>query len=487
MAADEGGKLRMNEERNTVLVVDDEPLSVKILCHQLENEYTLIFAHGGREALDVISSTIPDIILLDLLMPDIDGYEVYRNIRMNPALDCVPVLFITAQSSDECEARGLKMGAHDFIHKPFAADLVRLRINNHLAFSQQRSLLLKRSLELQEVNESYRRQFADNTTIMLLIDPADGLIIDANTSALRYYGYSRNQFISMNISEINVLSQSEVKQKIDSVTPEQGKRFEFQHRLADGSIREVEVSSSRIQFGSRQVLHSIIFDVTDRKKAEKIQRSYAHRLIQIEENLRGEIATELHDEIGRDLAALGINMSIIGQKLNDGDTDNISLRIRDCGQLIEGISRTTRNVIANLRPPVLDDFGLLLALQWHTAIFSARTGLSVSISADETFPRINAEKEMILFRIAQEALTNVAKYADAKSVTISLSNDDRKIKLIIKDDGKGFVPGSSSQIQGSAGWGTTIMRERAELIGGIFTLDSSQGEGTTVSVEALLE
>ncbi|HIJ86190.1 MAG TPA: response regulator [Desulfuromonadales bacterium] len=139
-------------KRKTILIVDDEPVSVKILTHQLEKEYTIILAHSGGEALEVIARTIPDIILLDILMPEIDGYEVYRIIRKNPAFDSIPVLFITSLPDVECEAEGLEMGANDYIHKPFNADLVRLRIKNHLDFSQAHSLLVQRSAELQALN-----------------------------------------------------------------------------------------------------------------------------------------------------------------------------------------------------------------------------------------------------------------------------------------------------------------------------------------------
>jgi PAS domain S-box-containing protein len=150
----------MNFDRKTVLIVDDEPLSVDLLCNQLENEYNLMLAHSGREALEVISRITPDIILLDLLMPEIDGYEVYCTIRTRPALDGIPVLFITALCGSECEALGLEMGGNDFIHKPFDSDLVRLRIKNQLALSQQRSLLLQRSEELQELNRKLEEEVA---------------------------------------------------------------------------------------------------------------------------------------------------------------------------------------------------------------------------------------------------------------------------------------------------------------------------------------
>ncbi|MDD2898389.1 MAG: response regulator [Desulfuromonadaceae bacterium] len=155
----------MKLPKKTVLIVDDEPLSVRILCHQLENDYAIVLAQNGREALKIISDTPPDIVLLDLLMPEMNGYEVYRFIRMIPALDSVPVLFITAMPDVECEALGLEMGASDFIHKPFSADLVRLRIKNHLAFSQERSLLMQRSSELQLLNTKLKDEIIQRKEI----------------------------------------------------------------------------------------------------------------------------------------------------------------------------------------------------------------------------------------------------------------------------------------------------------------------------------
>jgi len=122
---------------------------------------------------------------------------------------------------------------------------------------------------LRESEESYRSQFANNSAVMLLIDPKDGAIIDANVAALRFYDYPRERLLTMCITDINTLPVSEVMQAMASVPYEQGKRFQFQHRMADGSLRDVEVSASSIQFGPRVVLHSIINDITGRKQAEE--------------------------------------------------------------------------------------------------------------------------------------------------------------------------------------------------------------------------
>jgi|GEM_PF-698819 len=139
-------------------------------------------------------------------------------------------------------------------------------------------LVLKRTRELRESEQAYRDQFARNSAVMLLIDPLEGVIIDANSAAVRFYGYPREQLLTMRITEINCLPPTEVRQAYDSIKQEQGRLFVFRHRLADGSLRDVEVSASRIQFGARIVLHSIIYDITERKRVEAERAAMARQL-----------------------------------------------------------------------------------------------------------------------------------------------------------------------------------------------------------------
>ncbi len=131
---------------------------------------------------------------------------------------------------------------------------------------------------LRESELSYRRQFADNSAVMLLVDPELEQIIDANTAAQRFYGYSHDQLCGMRIFEINTLPTVEVHKAWATLSPQKGRLFEFRHRLADGSVRDVEVSSSRIRFGDREILHSIVFDITGRKRAEEAVRLSEARL-----------------------------------------------------------------------------------------------------------------------------------------------------------------------------------------------------------------
>ncbi|MBC7963284.1 MAG: response regulator [Steroidobacteraceae bacterium] len=227
--------------------------------------------------------------------------------------------------------------------------------------------------------------------------------------------------------------------------------------------------------------------IDGRIRIENDLRGCAIRLIDTEENLKKKLATELHDEIGRDLTVLGINLVIIKDSLKNDAPENLLERVEDSGRLIEAISLTIRNIMAMLRPPVLDDYGLLAALRWHTGLFTKRTGIAVTIQADELIPRMMEEKEMAIFRIAQEALINVAKHAASREVTITIRIDNGLLRFTIIDDGKGFAPSSSTNIHDGSGLGLKIMRERAESIGGNFCLASAPGKGISITVEIPLE
>ena len=211
-------------------------------------------------------------------------------------------------------------------------------------------------------------------------------------------------------------------------------------------------------------------------------RNYARRVVEMEEELRIKLATELHDEIGRDLTVIGMNLAIINEAMADDAPINLKKMIQDAGKSIKEVSRSVRGIMSSLRPPVLDDFGLLSALRWHADHFSKRTGMSIHIEAEETFPRLKVENETALFRIAQEALMNAAKHADSPVVTIRLHNNENVIELAIADEGKGRATASSLHNQDGIGWGMKIMRERAELIGGHFFVVSIPEKGTVVSV-----
>lgn len=140
----------MTTEKAKILIIDDTPANIQILNEALQHEFKVFFALSGGEALEKVHALMPDLILLDVMMPDMDGFEVCRQLKEDAELYEIPVIFITALGQAEDESRGLKLGAVDYITKPFNPGLVLLRVRNHLELKNRRDMLEQRTSELEK-------------------------------------------------------------------------------------------------------------------------------------------------------------------------------------------------------------------------------------------------------------------------------------------------------------------------------------------------
>ncbi len=140
----------MSEEKQKILIVDDTPANIQILDETLKDEYEIYFSLNGKDALQNAATVIPDLILLDIMMPEMDGYEVCRTLKKNSLLMDIPVIFITALDQADHETKGLELEAVDYITKPFNPAIVRLRVKNHLELKKHRDALALQNAKLQE-------------------------------------------------------------------------------------------------------------------------------------------------------------------------------------------------------------------------------------------------------------------------------------------------------------------------------------------------
>jgi signal transduction histidine kinase len=163
--------------------------------------------------------------------------------------------------------------------------------------------------------------------------------------------------------------------------------------------------------------------------------------------------------------------------------EKVNTRLGDCETLLDQTAQLVRDVLVDLRPPGLDELGLAAALNEHARQVAGRSGFSVAIRAPDGIPRLAPVTEITLFRIAQEALTNVAKHARATEVTVALKAGPDTVILSIADNGRGFDTAARPE-RPSARLGLVGMRERAEAIGGKLRVESAPGEGARVIVEA---
>jgi two-component system, NarL family, sensor histidine kinase UhpB len=237
--------------------------------------------------------------------------------------------------------------------------------------------------------------------------------------------------------------------------------------------------------GSLERIIGVFSDISERKRAEQtLQRSAARlreltqRVAESEESERRKINRELHDRVGQGLSSLVLSLDLVRQALPAEALAAVANRLDDARALAVKAVEDTRDVMANLRPPALDEFGLLLALRSHAGSFAGRTGIEVGVRGDP-LPALSGIVQTALFRIAQEAMANVAKHADARRIDITLGPTAGGVELRVADDGKGFdVALAESRLR----WGLRTMRERAEAVGATLRIDSRPGHGTAVSV-----
>jgi signal transduction histidine kinase len=269
-------------------------------------------------------------------------------------------------------------------------------------------------------------------------------------------------------------------------------RVVHEHFHANDKRRFVEVIAAPLwgADGTFQGIIESVRDITERVQAEEALQQYAERLralsarlAEVAEAERQRLARELHDQVGQNLTALGINLNIVRSQLPEEAAASVRSRLADSLSLVEQTTERIRDLMADLRPPVLDDYGLVAAMHWYGEQFTERTGIAVAVQGEEPAPRLAARVENALFRIAQEALTNAAKHARATQVAVSMEVERGTLRLVVADDGIGFDLERLAEPDGSRGWGLLSMTERAEAVGGHCRIETGPGQGTQVIVE----
>ena len=203
-------------------------------------------------------------------------------------------------------------------------------------------------------------------------------------------------------------------------------------------------------------------------------KELSSRLVLAQEEERRSISRELHDEIGQSLTALLMEASAAASEPHESGQQ--SARLRSIKTLAEGSLESVRNMALLLRPPMLDDLGLIPAVEWQAREVAKRTGMRVRVSANEFEDILSEEQRTCIYRVVQEALNNSARHSSAHTVQVQLEDRGGRVQLIVRDDGSGFDP------QGARGLGLLGMEERVRRAGGSFDLETQAGHGTQIRV-----
>ena len=253
----------------------------------------------------------------------------------------------------------------------------------------------------------------------------------------------------------------------------------------NGEEFPIEATISHIQAAGESLYTVILRDITERKRVEdrlswsrELLRALAMRLQTAAENERLRISRELHDQLGSVLTGMKMDLDWIVRK--HGKTgDTWVAKVQDSMKVIDSSIALVRKIATELRPDLLDAIGLPEAIEWHAEQFQDRTGIKCSVHFSEMPLSISSDRRIGVFRIFQEALTNVARHAHAKNVLVTLVREEADTVLTISDDGIGF---STDLLEHAGSLGVLGMQERALLLGADLRVESAQGSGTTVTL-----
>jgi signal transduction histidine kinase len=300
-------------------------------------------------------------------------------------------------------------------------------------------------------------------------------------------GYTREQLLGNKLWEIGPFKDTKAsKAEFKELQREAYVRYEdLPLETSAGKSINVEFVSNVYQVNGGKVIQCNIRNITERKQAEAKRKEYnrklqvlSRRLVEAQETERRNIARELHDEIGQALTVMQLNLQSM---LLSSDTEVVSPRLNETLEVVERVLEQVRDISLDLRPSILDDLGLEPALRWYTERQAALVELKVEFHADRLEQRLDPMIETECFRVAQEALTNVVRHAQAKTVTVELRKEDGQLHLRVRDDGIGFeVVAIREQAVRGTSLGLLSMEERASLAGGGLELKSVPGQGTEV-------
>lgn len=347
--------------------------------------------------------------------------------------------------------------------------------------------------QLRENEERFRKLFKDAPIGMALVG-SDYMFLNLNDAFCKMVGYTEQEL--MRRSFIDITHPDDVEKDVHlagQVFAEEipGYRLEKRYIKKGGEVIWIDLTATVIRNHEGKPLYGLamIEDITERKRTEEQLResreqlrALAMRLESVREEERARIAREIHDELGQVLTGLKMDIAWLNNQLVGTDNGTSSYRCREkldsMSELIDSTIRSVRRIVTELRPGILDSLGLLAAVEWAAQTFQTRMGIRCQCTVPGEVA-VDQTQSITIFRILQEALTNVARHAQASRVTIRLSKRAGTLRLEVKDNGKGMTEGD---IDDTHALGLFGMRERARLLGGDLDVQTALGKGTTVRV-----
>lgn len=421
-----------------ILIIDDDAQSIFLLRHILEKKgYQVMSAISGNEGLKKLESFKADLLLLDIIMPEMDGYQVCKKMKLNPDLQAIPVIFITASNDPDELIHGFEAGAVDFISKPFNKSELLARVNTHLELKNSRDIIFKNNKILREEIEKRKQteekfKALSEMTFEAVVFIKDDIIVEANKAAVE-------------LLKLNGQSKDEVS--LDDFISIDGKRILSNiYKSKEPGPWEVMLSNTvgkdffamihhcSIKYMEQDVDVLAIRDITRQKELDK---EIFNAILETEEKERKRFSRDMHDGLGALLSTLKIYLNLLQKDNKSMDERNALLE--EMKQTINQAIATARTIANDLMPSVLMDYGLIKALEVFTDALIINGVIQIQFKHDDIGNGLDEKTQTHIYRIVLELINNTLKHAQATTITINLKITYNTLTIDYIDNGKGFV------------------------------------------------
>ena len=505
-----------------ILLADDNADMRDYVCHVLREHYQVTAVCDGESALQSARQRRPDLIVTDIMMPQLDGIGLLQAVRQDESLKSVPVILLSARAGEESRIEGFDAGADDYLIKPFSARELLARVRSQLAMSGIRAQATETERRLR-LDAELLASIVASSDDAIVSKNLDGVITSWNRSAERIFGYTAQEAIGQHITliipperhdeEADIIARLRRGERVD--------HFQTVRRRKDGTLLDVSLTISPVRDAMGRVVGAskVARDITAQVRTEQILRQSEERFRKLSESLDAEvrartrelevrnadvlrqsdqlrdlsrrllnaqdqerrrIARELHDSAGQTLTVLGMGLAQLSQRIAPSNTE-LTSQLGQAEQLVQQLHQEIRTMSYLLHPPLLDETGLAPALTWYVEGLTSRSGLEISLSISD-FDRLPRDMELVVFRVVQECLTNIHRHSGSKKASIRIEREGTSLTVEVQDQGRGMSPERMAELQTrSAGLGLRGMRERVRQLEGEVQIDSGKS-GTRVLV-----
>lgn len=518
---------RRAADRVNILMVDDQ--LGKLLTYEAilsELGENLIQATSAREALEKLLKIDVAIVLMDVSMPEIDGFELAEIIRQHPRFQKTAIIFISAvHLTDLDRLKGYQHGAVDYLSVPVVPEVLRAKVRVFTELHRKTQQLermnaeleqrvAERTSELQKHAAALRklnRELAHrNQELDAIVQTAPDIIFSRNPDGSRdyisgrfyeYTGAPPDSAVGLGWLEYVHPDDKEQSHEKWMGCVKSGEVYDCTYRMrgADSQYRWFRARAMPLRDSQGGIVkwYGTISDIHDSKMLERSIRENAielermvesrtaalrrlsNRMMTMQDEERRRIAREIHDGLGQELAAAKMIMDGILARDSSPSVQQASL---EASQLIDRAIQQVRTISHLLHPPLLDEVGLVSALRWFLEGLSERSGIHMVLEVDPPdLGRLKPELETAIFRIVQEALTNMFRHSGARNGRVTITDKDGKILVLVRDDGKGIDEEIIQLRPDSVGVGIGGMRQRVTELRGTLRL-ANANPGTLVEV-----